>query len=250
MLNWSRTIGRILPVIGLLAMASTADAQSTGGSGPSVQTSTDTTDVQQPFIVTGTGFAPSQTLALTVADNNEHLDTWGTAETDASGAFTAAVRIPADVPFGMQPITASDPKGDNAQGQVMVKWGGWPPLQLAVKAASGPSAGQVTFTVSGYNLSDFVLQTVRVRLPIPTGATFVSAGRGGSVFNGSEVAWDDSGPLPRGPLLPRTATFQVDGPVATHAWAYFYHVGSGLANDYAPGFQSDSVTPDMSATPH
>jgi uncharacterized repeat protein (TIGR01451 family) len=250
MSNWSRMIARLVPVIGLLGMASTANAQSTASSGPSVQTSTDTADVQQPFLVTGTGFAPSQTLALTIADNNEKLDTWGTAATDASGAFTAAVRIPADVPYGMQPITATDPKGDNAQGQVMVKWGGWPPLQLTVKAASGPSAGQVTYTVSGYNLSDYILQTVRVRLPIPTGATFVSATRGGTVFNGAEVAWDNAGPLPRGPLLPRSATFQVAAPAATHAWAYFYHVGSGQANDSPPGFQSTSVTADVSVTPH
>ena len=237
-------------LVGLLAIAPSARAQAapsapTAGSNTHLRLSTDTTDVQTPFVIAGTGFTPSSTVILTVADDNEPF---GSALTNSFGAFNATVQLPANVPFGMQPISAVAKGGDPVQEQVLVQYGGWPPLDLAIVGKSGPLPGQVTFTVSGRNLSDYILQTVRVRVPIPSGATFVSADQGGAMVDG-EVGWDNSGPLRRGPLSPRSVTFKVDGPVATHAWAYFYHSGTGDGEDVAPPFQSSAATPDVTATP-
>src|SRR5436309_7562617 len=48
--------------------------------------------------------------------------------TDAQGSFAVEARVPENVPFGEQPVSATDMCGAAATAALEVRWGGWPPL--------------------------------------------------------------------------------------------------------------------------
>src|SRR5205085_4877822 len=84
-------------------------------------------------------------------------------------------RVPASVPFGVQPLAAVDSQGRRAAAGVEVRWGGWPPAVATVLGQSGPAEGEVTFTLNIRNRSDYILEHVRVVLKDPGGAVLVRA---------------------------------------------------------------------------
>jgi len=67
---------------------------------------------------------------------------WGTIGLSYSpppllrGAFDLETRVPAGVPFGMQPVSAVDAWGESATAALQVRWGGWPPLVAVTCIAS------------------------------------------------------------------------------------------------------------------
>ncbi len=185
---------------------------------PRLQLDRGQADAREAVDVAGTGFAPSAPVALTVADDDEPL---ATVSTDGSGAFDTQVQVPDDVPFGQQPISARDATGGKASTALDVRWGGWPPLRVFTTGTPGPGRGEVTFTVSGRNRSDYVLEGIRVFLLVPPGATPVSASPG-SWMDGDDVVWD-AGSVDRTAIAPRTVTLRVTGPVQTRARVEFRH---------------------------
>ena len=98
---------------------------------------------------------------------------------------------------------------------LQVRWGGWPPLIGYTVGQSGPASGEVTFTVSVRNRSDYVLEHVRVVLVDPRGATFVDADAGAR-HEAGQLVWD-VGVLDRGVAGPMSAACRAAGP--THATA-------------------------------
>jgi copper resistance protein C len=196
-------------------------------------------EVGDPVLVSGAAFAPDALVTLTIADDGQPLTT---AQTDADGRFSAHIQVPNDVPFGDQPIAAADDRGARSVADLEVRWGGWPPLRVFTNGEPGPAAGQVTYTVSGRNRSDYTLEGIRVLLDVPAGARLVTASPGATQVGGSLV-WS----LPsvdRTTIEPRLATFGVDGPTQTQARVEFRHRRPrGCIGDYClPAFVDATVS--------
>src|ERR1700730_9030640 len=58
--------------------------------------------------VKGNGFGKNSFVMLTIGDDGQALNT---VETDAHGSFGVDVRVPPGVPFGLQPVSATDAAG-------------------------------------------------------------------------------------------------------------------------------------------
>jgi len=101
--------------------------------------------------VTGSGFGARSAVRLTIGDDEAALTA---VDTDAHGTFAVETRVPADMPFGMQPVSAVDAAGYSATVALQVRWGGWPPLVAFTIGQPGPGAGEVTFSLSVRNRSD------------------------------------------------------------------------------------------------
>ena len=175
-------------------------------------------DVGDPVLISGTDFTPNAAIAVTIADDDQPLTT---VNADAEGNFSVPVQMPNDVPYGDQPIEAKDSAGARAVADLEVRWGGWPPLRVFTNGEPGPAPGQVTFTVSGRNRSDYTLENLRVLLDIPSGAQVVSASPGARQANG-QLIWSLP-PVDRATIQPSLATFAVSGPTQTQARLEFAH---------------------------
>lgn len=215
---------------------------------PRLLLSRDQADANEEITVAGTGFTPLAPIALGIADDDE---AWATASGDAHGAFSVRVTIPNDVPFGQQPVFARDATGARASTDLDVRWGGWPPLRVFTSGQPGPQPNQVTFTVTGRNRSDYVLEGIRVFLQIPPGATPLSASAGGR-REGDDLVWD-SASVDRTFIEPRTMTVRVQGPVQSRARLEFRHrrprgcVGSACLPSFVDETvsQSSVIRPDQ-----
>jgi methionine-rich copper-binding protein CopC len=189
--------------------------------------------------MSGSGFAPESAVRLTIGDDEQPLTT---VDTDARGAFDLETRVPAGVPFGMQPVSAVDTWGDSARAALQVRWGGWPPLVAFTVGQPGPGTGEVTFTLSVRNRSDYVFERVRIVLEDPDAASFVGA-QPGAQRDDQRVVWD----LPiveRGVVGPFRATYRVTRAVAIHARVEFRHrrpSGCG-GEDCLPAFISETTS--------
>jgi methionine-rich copper-binding protein CopC len=151
----------------------------------------------------GKGFGRDSPVVLTIGDDAQPLTT---TSTDASGKFNLEAHVPATVPLGMQPVEASDGDGHQAIGSVEVRWGGWPPVRAFDVGQPGPDAGDVTFSVTVRNLSDYVLEHVRVVLADPEGGALVSFDPGGQRQDGALV-WEFP-VMDRGGVGPIRATYR------------------------------------------
>jgi methionine-rich copper-binding protein CopC len=178
-----------------------------------VQQSADSGD---KFELKGTGFARRATLQLAIGDDGQELKT---VQLDARGSFDEEARVPRGVPFGMQPIVATDSEGASATAGLQVRWGGWPPVVAYTSGVPGPGAGEVTLSLSVRNRSDYMLEKVRVVLSDPGELTGFQPD--GSHRDGA-VVWD-IGTLDRGVVGPLRATYRVGGPVVSHARIEFRH---------------------------
>lgn len=215
---------------------------------PRISVSPGLSEVQQPVTVSGSGFDSRASIELTIGDDDERL---GTVQADATGAFSEDVTIPGDVPFGQQPVWAREDGGSIAGTGIEVRWGGWPPLRVFTQAAPGPNQHQVTFTVTGSNRSDYVLDGVRVRLAVPDGSSLISASEGAQI-DGGALVWDE-GVVDRTSLTPRSAIFSVSAerPVVGGAWVEFRHRRtSGCIGDQCiPAFVDETYSASGPVTP-
>ena len=215
---------------------------------PQVMVSPRQSDAQRLVNIAGSGFSPSANLTLTIGDDEQAFGD-GKARTNANGAFNVTLRVPGDVPFGMQPVWVRDQAGVKAAAQLEVRWGGWPPLRVYTMAEPGPDSGEVKFTVVGRNRSDYVLEDVRVHLQIPAGTSVVSADDGAHE-EGDGLVWDE-GTVDRTSFTPRSAVLRADGPVVGHAQVEFRHrrPRGCVGDECLPSFVDQTNSESGSVTP-
>ncbi|HLZ30338.1 MAG TPA: copper resistance protein CopC [Chloroflexota bacterium] len=215
---------------------------------PRIDLSQPTADTGDKLEVKGNGFGKRASVTLTIGDDAQTLQT---VQTDAHGAFGVDVRIPPGIPFGVQPVSASDGGAEVAATAVQVRWGGWPPLVAFTVGQPGPGVGEVTFSVSVSNRSDYLLERVRVRLddPDPAQASFVAAEPSPQLQTGT-VMWEIP-VLDRGVAGPFRATYRATAPIATHARIEFRHrrPRGCTADDCPPAFISETTSDSTRVSP-
>ena len=166
----------------------------------------------------GKGFARESPVTLTIGDGAQTL---ATTRTDAAGKFNLEARVPVSVPLGVQPVAATDAERHLAVGSVEVRWGGWPPVMASDVGEAGPEPDQVTFTVTPRNLSDYVLEHVRVVVKDPEGGVFVDADPGAQRQDDT-LEWLIP-VMDRGAYGPFRATYRASQPLVSHASDWFRH---------------------------
>jgi len=215
---------------------------------PRIDVSQPTADSGDKLEVKGNGFGKQSSVTLTIGDDAQALNT---VETDAHGSFGVDVRIPPQVPFGTQPVSATDGGGAVATTALQVRWGGWPPLVAFTVGQPGPSPGEVTFSVSVGNRSDYLLERVRVVLddPDPGNPTFVSAAPS-PVRQQQALMWEIP-VLDRGVAGPFQATYRATAAVASHARIEFRHrrPRGCTADDCPPAFISETTSDSTPVSP-
>jgi methionine-rich copper-binding protein CopC len=213
---------------------------------PQLQLSRTTADSGDPLTIVGTGFAAKDQVQVTIGDDRESLVA---TETGADGGFEAEARVPPDVPFGLQPVAASDGKGGNATAALELHWGGWPPVISVTDGQPGPGRGEVTLSVMVHNNSDYMVERVRVVLTDPPGATFVKADSNPDRQDGATV-WTVP-TMDRGQAGPFHATYLAGQPLVGHTWIQFRHRRTlGCAEDECmPVFISESVSQSVAVAP-
>jgi methionine-rich copper-binding protein CopC len=168
--------------------------------------------------IAGRGFGRRTPVQLTIGDDDEAL---ALADTNPEGAFVVKASVPPGIPFGLQPVTAEDARGNLATATVQVRWGSWPPVAAFATGQPGPGPGEVTLSVTVKNGSDYLLEHVRVVLDDPEGGRFVSAEPRAQPAERAHI-WE----LPtvdRGVVGPLRATYRATGPVSAHAAVEFRH---------------------------
>jgi methionine-rich copper-binding protein CopC len=213
---------------------------------PRIEVSPPVAETGDKVQVAGTGFGKRCAVHLTIGDDEQALST---VETDASGAFAVEERVPQTVPFGQQPVTATDMCGAATTAAVQVRWGGWPPLVASYVGQSGPEPGEVTFWLSLRNRSDYVLERVHLVLTDPPGASFVGADPAARRQDQS-LSWDIPS-MDRGVLGPFRVTYRVAEATSSHAWIEFRHrrPHGCSGDDCLPAFVSEAVAESKSVSP-
>ena len=204
---------------------------------PRIDVSPTTADKGVALQLVGKGFTRQSHVQLAIADDEQPL---GNVETDAGGKFNVELRVPESVPFGMQPLTATDSAGRTATTAVLVRWGGWPPVVGTIVAQPGPEPGEVTLTVNARNGSDYVVEHVRIVLKEPEGSSLVGADPAPQREPG-ELTWTIP-IMDRGQFGPFRAIYRTPYAVVGHAWFEFRHRHSSSCtrDDCMPAFISDS----------
>jgi hypothetical protein len=194
----------------------------------------------------GKGFGRTTVLQLTIGDDDQPL---ATTRTDDAGKFNVEARVPAAEPYGVQRVSAFDGGRRVATSSVQIHWGGWPPLVGVNVGQAGPGPGEVTFSLSLFNRSDYVLEHVRVLLRDPAGAEMVGADPGFQ-REGDAIVWEIP-MLDRGAFGPLHVTYRVAQPVVSHAWFEFRHRRERgcVANECQPAFISTSVADSTPVAP-
>jgi methionine-rich copper-binding protein CopC len=205
-----------------------------------------TADSQEAVPLSGQGFAPRSMLKLAIADDAQPLQS---VQTDDSGSFATSIVVPPNVPFGWQPVLATDATGARAATPLEVRWGGWPPLDASVVARPGPSSGEVTFSITVRNRSDYVLEAIEVGVPLPEGSSFDSATGGGQLKDG-QVTWS----LPwidRSIAGPFDLTLRATAPVSVQAHVDYRHrrPRGCLGDGCLPAFISNAASEPATGSP-
>jgi len=213
---------------------------------PRVDISPGTAESGERLELVGKGFAQNAPLALTIGDNALPL---ATTQTDASGKFNLEARVPPSVPLGLQPVSAIDAEGHLAVGSVAVRWGGWPPVVATDTGEPGPGEGEVSFTLTPHNLSDYVLEHVRVVLKDPEGGELVGADPG-ALRQGDTLEWQIP-VMERGAFGPYHATYRATRPAISRAWIEFRHRRERgcIGGDCLPAFISHSTADSAPVAP-
>ena len=213
---------------------------------PLLELSRTVAEVGDTLEIVGRGFGPNSPVKLMMADDQIEL---ATVEADRHGDFRAETSVPPNAPFGVQPVSAEDTRGGVARAALQVHWGGWPPLVSFTVGRPGPRAGQVTFSVTVRNRSDYVLEGVRVVLSDPEGSTFVSAVP--PPRRQTAAAEWQIPTMDRGASGPFRATYRAAGAVVAHTWVEFRHrhtLGC-TEDDCMPAFISESVSQSAEIDP-
>ena len=213
---------------------------------PRLQVSRATADTGEKLEIVGKGFAEKCLVKVTMGDDQVNLTT---VETNAYGDFDAETRVPPNVSFGIQPLSAEDTQGGAAVTALQVRWGGWPPLVAFTVGQPGPRPGEVTFALSARNRSDYLLERVRLVLSDPQGAMFLSADPRPERQNATSV-WEIP-TMDRGAIGPFRATFRATGAVVGRMRIEFRHRRAlGCSDDECgPAFVSESVSESTEVTP-
>jgi methionine-rich copper-binding protein CopC len=204
---------------------------------PRIEVSPAKADKGETLELVGKGFAKHSVVQLTIADDQQSL---ASVETDGAGKFSAEAKVPPSVPFGVQPVSATDGLGRNALGAVAVRWGGWPPVVATSVGQPGPGLGEVTFTVNVRNGSDYLVEHVRVVLKDPESGVLVGADPAPQ-RDAATLVWMIP-VMDRGLVGPFRATYRTNAPAVGKAWLEFRHrhVGPCVDDDCLPAFISDS----------
>lgn len=214
-------------------------------SAPRLSVSHAVAETGDQLAISGSGFEPSARVTLTIGDDSGPLTS---VETDQSGTFATSARVPPSVPFGVQPIVATDSEGAMAATSLQVRWGGWPPLLAFTSGQPGPRSGEATFSLSLRNRSDYVLEKVRILMQEPDGATYVSAEPPPARANGM-LTWE----LPivdRGVVGPFRVTVKTAMRTATHARIEFRHRRPRNCGDNClPAFVSETTSDSTLTAP-
>jgi methionine-rich copper-binding protein CopC len=215
---------------------------------PHIAVSQATADSGDKLEVKGNGFGKQSSVTLTIGDDAQALNN---VETDTRGSFGVDVRVPPGVPFGVQPVAATDANGGVANAALQVRWGGWPPLVAYTVGQPGPGPGEVTLSISVRNRSDYLLERVRVVLndPGPGAASFIAAEPSPQRQEGA-VVWQIP-VVDRGVVGPFRATYRVTGVVASHARIEFRHrrPRGCTADDCPPAFVSETTSDSTPVSP-
>ena len=203
-------------------------------------------DKEEPLELVGKGFASHSRVQLTIADDEQPL---ASVETDEAGRFNIEAKIPSSVPFGVQPVSATDATGRNAMGALEVRWGGWPPVVATTAGQPGPAPGEVTFTVHVRNGSDYMVEHVRLVVTDPDDSALIGADPPPR-RDGRTLTWIIP-VLDRGLVGPFRATYRTTTPVIGKAWLEFRHrhIGSCARDDCLPAFISESVAESQPVAP-
>jgi methionine-rich copper-binding protein CopC len=200
-------------------------------------------DVGQMVTISGAGYKPNGSIVVSAGDDDEFVEA---GRSDATGTFSKTVQLPPDLPYGSQTITAADGDGAKATQDVMVMWGGWPPVKVHVDASGAPD--DMTFSVTLTNRSDYSLQIKAARLKLPEGTSYKSADSGGRLNAFGEATWDTFD-LPAhgsvGPLsvVVDTNTLKDGQDVTAWAWVLYNHAQKKSDDGTVlPQFQSSAVS--------
>jgi methionine-rich copper-binding protein CopC len=206
---------------------------------PRLQVSRITAESGDTVRITGDGFGQDCPVKLTIGDDDQPLST---VETNPEGGFVTEAKVPVGIPFGLQPVSAVDVWGDSATAALQVRWGGWPPLVAFTVGQPGPRSGEITFSLSVRNRSDYLLEHVRVIMSEPQDGTFVAA-EPQAQRRERAISWDIA-VLDRGVVGPFRATFRVPGAVAAHARIEFRHrrPRGCTGDDCLPAFISETIS--------
>ena len=213
---------------------------------PRLNVSPASADKGEPLNLAGKGFAKESSVRLAIGDDEQDLVT---TQTDAGGTFKIEAKLPDSVPLGTQPVTAVDGEGRAATTVVQVHWGGWPPAVATDVGEPGPEPGEVTFTLSVRNRSDYMLEHVQLVIQDPPGATLVSADPSPTLQVGA-LAWQIP-VMDRGVSSPFHATYRTAEAVVSHAWLEFRHRHSSACgrDDCMPAFISESTSESLLVAP-
>jgi methionine-rich copper-binding protein CopC len=213
---------------------------------PRIDVSPATTDVGQPLAVSGSGFTKGSTVQLTIGDDEQVLTR---AKTDDRGSFKLEAPVPASVPLGMQPVSAVDRQGRRATAAVQVRWGGWPPAVATNLGQPGPDAGEVTFTLTVRNRSDYLLEHVRLVIQDPDGASLVGADPTPR-RSADTLVWEIP-VMDRGVIGPFRVTYRAGTALIGHAWLEFRHrhMSGCSRDDCQPAFISESTSDSLPVAP-
>jgi len=194
----------------------------------------------------GKGFGSNALVQLTIGDDDQPL---ASTQTDAAGKFNLEAHVPAGEPYGVQRISAFEGNHRAATGSVQVHWGGWPPLVGSSVGQPGPAAGEVTFTLSLFNRSDYVLEHVRVVMKDPDDSSVVEADPGAQREDGATV-WEIP-MLDRGAYGPLRVTYTSAHAVVSHTWFEFRHRRERgcEGSECQPAFISSSVADSIPVPP-
>lgn len=203
-------------------------------------------DKEETLEMVGKGFASNSMVQLTIADDEQPL---ASVETDGGGKFNVEAKVPSSVPFGVQPVSATDATGNNAMGAVEVRWGGWPPVVATSAGQPGPGPGEVTFNVNVRNGSDYMVEHVRLVVADPEGSVLVGADPPPQ-RDGQTLVWIIP-VMDRGLVGPFHATYRTAAPAVGKAWLEFRHrhIGSCTRDDCLPAFISESVAESQPVAP-
>lgn len=205
-------------------------------------------DVGQRVSISGWGYKPNGSIVVSAGDDDEFVDA---SKADADGRFSKSVQLPPDLPFGKQTITVADGDGAKATSDVMVKWGGWPPVKVHVDASGAPN--DMTFSITLINRSHYNLQVNAARLKLPEGTAYKSADAGGRLNAFGEATWDTFELPARGSVGPLNVvldTTRLKDGVDVTAWAWVIYSHAQQKSDdgtLLPAFQSSAVSPAATA---
>jgi hypothetical protein len=213
---------------------------------PSIDVSPAVAESGDRLELVGKGYPREARVLLMIGDDDQPL---AIAQTDGSGRFNVEARVPSSVPYGLQRVSSFDGANRTAMSTFQVQWGGWPPLVGSDVGSPGPDPGEVTFTITVRNRSDYVLEHVQVVLTDPDGSEVVSADAGAQ-HRDLALAWDIP-VMDRGPSRPLHVTYRTDHTVVSHAWFEFRHRRErGCSRvDCLPAFVSNSVADSEPTAP-